>query len=354
MAAPEITLLFTGDIYASQSLIHVAQEIRDIASDSDLVVVNLESPLTNSQSPLPGKTLNLKSKPENILVLKELSTDVACIANNHICDFGLEGLIDTKNILAQNKIYTVGAGKNSEEAYQPLILEKNGITVGFLAYGDEFIEAKPSGPDEFGCAIINTERISRAVHELKEKTDIVVVQLHWGYTNYHYPLPEHVQLGRMLINSGAKLVVGHHPHVIQGYEICEEGAIVYSLGNFVFGAYKRRGRIVRLSGENYRSMLCRIKVKSGAIASLDFIHTIQADPNGYSELITGGQKVKRQKLLAKLSSPIKKDNYAVFFKKYTARRLFYRAIRWLHPRQWSNLNTDYFKGIKVALRSIFK
>ncbi|HUS96563.1 MAG TPA: CapA family protein [Hyphomicrobiaceae bacterium] len=123
-AQPKVELLFVGDIYGGYKVAHVSKGIRDIAAKADLVSINVESPLTDHDTPFRDKTIYLKNSPATLTVLRELSTDIACLANNHACDWGGKGLADTRRLLAENSIAAVGAGRDLGEAEAPVIVER--------------------------------------------------------------------------------------------------------------------------------------------------------------------------------------------------------------------------------------
>ena len=349
---PEATILFGGDIHAGEGTAHVDEAIRRVAAGADLVVVNLESPLTEPGTPLGGKDLCLRSSPANLQVLRDLSVDVACLANNHMCDWGSEGLEATRKLLAGVGIACVGAGANRSEAERPAVLERCGLRIAIAAFGAEEIDTVAAGDGTFGCAAVERERLHRVAAALRDQADVAVMVLHWGYTNYHYPLPEHVELGRSLLDAGATLVVGHHPHVIQGYERRGRGAVLYSLGNLVFAQYVRGGKPSVLSRENRTGVLAEVRVAARSVASIRFVHTWQADLRGDVRMLDPGRAVRRDRFIARLCGPLERLDYAGFFRRYALRRIVWRALRWLNPARWRSLSPAYLGGVKVALRRI--
>jgi len=350
----QVTLLCVGDIHAGEVTTRLCPAIQDLAARADVVIVNLESPLTEGGAALGVKSLHLRSAPANVQVLRALSTDVACLANNHICDWGGAGLADTRRILGENGIAAVGAGMNLSEAEAPVILERGGLRIGILAFGSQEIETVPAGADRPGCAVLDEPHMRTAIAELRARAEVVVVAVHWGYTNYHYPLPEDVALGRSLIDAGATLVVGHHPHVIQGYERRAQGAILYSLGNFIFAPYRRRGRPVPLSRENHTAAVCLVKAGSRGVQSLDFIHTRQTGECGTIELVPLNRLAGRRRLLCRLSRPLARQRYAAFFRRYVLRRMIGRTVRRFQPGQWHGINRELLTGIRTALRRVVR
>lgn len=182
-------------------------------SKSDITVANLESPITESKKFVEKKFV-FKGPPEYTKILKEGNIEVVNIANNHTYDYGVEGFEDTKRYLEQDKIEYFGYDKKA-------IVEKNGVKIGFLGY---------EGWDESKKSLIEGD-----IKALKEKVNMVIISFHWGDERHKAPNEIQKALGRASIDSGADLVLGHHPHVIQGIEKYNGKNIVYSLGNFCFG-----------------------------------------------------------------------------------------------------------------------
>jgi poly-gamma-glutamate capsule biosynthesis protein CapA/YwtB (metallophosphatase superfamily) len=353
-------LLFGGDVHTGQVEIHVSQELRDITSKADIVTINLETPFVDVGSqfkystPHGEKTGSFKSSSANVKALKDLGVDVACLANNHMCDFGCEGVENTIRVLEQNGICKVGAGNNIDEAERPIILSCKGIQIGFLAFSFQKIQAYPAGAGSFGCSVYDEKRTKSIIKELTHKVHAVIVQMHWGYTNYSYPTPEQIRIGRELIDAGATIVMGHHPHVIQGYEYYKKGLIVYSLGNLIFAPYQLNGRTVPLSRENHTSMMCLAEISMEKIESLEFVHTRQVDVCNEIRLIHIKKDKRRRHFLNKISKPLHSVKYAEFYRRYTFRRILLRAVRWFNPRMWSTVNKKHMIAVRIAMREIFK
>lgn len=182
-------------------------------SKDDITIANLEGPITESKEFVEKKFV-FKGAPEYTKIIKEGNIEVVNLANNHTYDYGVEGFEDTKRYLEQDEIEYFGYDKSS-------IIEKKGVKVGFLGY---------EGWDTVKKSVIKSD-----IKSLKEKTNIVIVSFHWGDERSNIPNNVQKELGREAIDSGADLVLGHHPHVIQGIEKYNGKNILYSLGNFCFG-----------------------------------------------------------------------------------------------------------------------
>lgn len=195
--------------------------VKEIFDKDDITIANLEGPLTNAENKLE-KQFVFKGKPEYTKILQNGDVEVVNIANNHINDYLEEGLKDT---VANLKKAGIGyAGMEYKH-----IQEVKGIKVGFLGYkvweNTKYLR----------------NQVKKDITELKTKTNLVIVSFHWGEEMKKYPNDIQKQFGRLAVDSGADLVLGHHPHVIQGIEDYKGKNIVYSLGNFSFGGNKNPG-----------------------------------------------------------------------------------------------------------------
>lgn len=210
----------------------IAKGLREELCKADIFLANIECPLTDSKKPAWEYFPTLKGPRNGSKVLKKLGVDVASIANNHIADYGLRGFEDTISTLEEHEIKWCGAGKTPEEATRPLIIEKNNIRTAILALAQPEISAAKNG--RWGAGILTDREAIETVKNLKKDNDIIIAYLHFGVEFFNYPTPHQVRLSRSLIDAGANLVIGHHPHVPQGYEYYNNGFIAYSLGNFIF------------------------------------------------------------------------------------------------------------------------
>lgn len=241
-----VTLRFGGDVllashYETEMWDSSAATLRDFyrLGGADITVVNLESPVTTRGRQVP-KPFNFRMRPRFLSVLQTGGIDVVSIANNHIYDFGPQGLLDTISYLDSVGVLHAGAGRNRPDAHRPVIDTVRGRAVAFLAYygGGEAPGAGASSP---GVARRELSGICADIRELKKTRDpvFITVILHWGTERATSPDREQVAFAHALIDAGADAVVGHHPHVLQGIERYGRGVIAYSLGNFIFGGNDR-------------------------------------------------------------------------------------------------------------------
>jgi poly-gamma-glutamate synthesis protein (capsule biosynthesis protein) len=164
--------------------------------------------------------------------------DVANLANNHTLDYGPTAFADTLSTLDSLGVGHTGGGLNEAAAHAPLIIERNGLRIGFLGYALYFAPGTKSswtaGANRPGVVAGTPTLVAQEVAALKAQVDVVVVNFHGGRTNGAKPTNQVRQFTRAAIGAGAALVVGHHPHVLQGYTNEGNSLVAYSMGNFVF------------------------------------------------------------------------------------------------------------------------
>ena len=223
--------------------------IRSILEEADLALVNLECTLTNSEDKLE-KNFNFKARPELVEILKQGSVDVVSLANNHMSDFGPAGVLETISTLDSAGIGHFGAGANLVAARTPLIVERNGLKIGFLGYyfqeGRDMIEprevyatAKKAGVAGVYKALPAMKKMIREdIPKLAAQVDIAVPYFHWGWEGHYVVRDYQRELAHLCIDLGCKAVLGAHPHRVQGVEVYKGAPIFYSLANFVYGGNK--------------------------------------------------------------------------------------------------------------------
>jgi hypothetical protein len=196
-------------------------------------VVNLEAPVTDAGTPAPGK-VNLKVSGLHFEVSLAEAPLAVCLANNHVMDFGAVGLLDTMSRLRQLGIVFFGAGTRADNHHNPTIVEVDGLKVALSGYACSTTAPIFAQRDGHGVAPLDLEAVKRDILRARRSgADRIVVSLHWGAEEVSLPRPKDVFLARAIIDAGADAIVGHHPHVIQPWELRGERPIFYSLGNFI-------------------------------------------------------------------------------------------------------------------------
>lgn len=219
----------------SQGVDYPWPDASEVFSLADLSFVNLECCLASSGSPVAGKEFTFRGPPDAAGGLSRAGVDVVSLANNHSKDFGAAAFLETLTNLEENGVAWCGAGRNSEEAYSPMVLTAKDKKVGFVAFSGIVPDGWPATADRPGCATAyDRERVAGTIARAAKESDYVVASFHWGMELATSPNGEQVELARLAVDSGADLVLGHHPHVVQGFELYRNRLIAYSLGNFVF------------------------------------------------------------------------------------------------------------------------
>ena len=209
---------------------------RKFFEEADISLANLETPVTTKGVPAEDKQFVFKTAPEALPEMLNSGIDIVNLANNHVLDQGTQGMLDTIAHLDAAGIQHIGAGSNAEEAYAPIIVEKKGIKIAFLGLTRVIPKTEwKAGPKKPGVAETYSSVLPvQAIKRAKEEADLVVIMVHWGKERYDKPVAHQLQLAKEFIDAGADLIIGSHPHVLQGLERYKGKWIAYSLGNFIF------------------------------------------------------------------------------------------------------------------------
>ncbi|MBN2611617.1 MAG: CapA family protein [Bacteroidales bacterium] len=259
MNSGPIKIIFTGDLCPHNRIEElvlksdyksVINDFEDVLKGNDLIVTDLECPLTTRKNGRKKTGPHQKADPGCIGLLKFLNIRLAALANNHIMDFGAEGAIETMKLCHDNGIDTVGAGKDINDARIPFIFDISDKKVAIINMAEhEFL----SCPDNtFQANPLNPVNAFYDISDAKEKYDYVIVFAHGGNEFYHLPSPRIKSLYRFFIDVGADAVISHHTHCFSGYEVYKGNPVFYGLGNFIydwpgrFNSNWNKGYIVRL------------------------------------------------------------------------------------------------------------
>ncbi len=216
---------------------HPFAQVKELISQGDINFCNLESPASFLGSPYPNKLKNItfRANPANLFAIKDAGFNIISLANNHMADYGPAAIAETLDALQLLNLPYVGAGHRREEAYAPHIIEAKGWKLAFLAYAEPLWSVTEAG-SEAGVAHLKKDKTLAAIQELKANAlaDLVVISLHWGEEYRHYPQQYQIDLAHAIVDAGADVILGHHPHVLQGLEWYRGKPVFYSLGNFFF------------------------------------------------------------------------------------------------------------------------
>ncbi|BDC50853.1 hypothetical protein F183_A31690 [Bryobacterales bacterium F-183] len=278
-------MIFGGDVILARGVAQTMQRskqsplrhLRDLFRAADIAFVNLESPFSD-QPQLRAAEMIFRADPAAINVLTDAGIDIVSTANNHVRDCGARGIEFTLEILEKNGIAAVGTAATEAAAHQGRILERNGIKYGFLAYTYDQSNGNHTTQDPRICNL-DIPRMQQSVQSMK--ADAVIVSMHAGVEYATKPHPSQTAFARAAIDAGAKLVVGHHPHVIQPPELYKGGLILYSLGNLVFDQNPpatKKGLVATVTFEGPQPRTCDLTL-------VDIIDTAPRPAPGSSTLL---------------------------------------------------------------------
>ena len=252
-------LIFAGDVMFSRAVrreilgTHDSsmpfRKIAPLLKASDITFVNLESPFSDV-GPYSAGGLVFHAAPEMVEGLKLAGVNIASTANNHARDCGSHGVEFTLRWLRSHGIRPVGSAETEGAAHEGVVFAHNGVRFGFLGY--TFDQKNGNWKDiDPRIALADPMAMSRDVAALRQRCDVVIVSMHNGVEYQPKPSEAQIAFAHAAIDAGAKLVMGHHPHVVQPSERYRDGLIYYSLGNFVFDQYQREatqhGEVVQIS-----------------------------------------------------------------------------------------------------------
>jgi poly-gamma-glutamate capsule biosynthesis protein CapA/YwtB (metallophosphatase superfamily) len=269
-------------------------DLLPVLRGADLRIVNLECPLTDADKPVWKSGAVFKGAPEHVGGLTVVPFDVACLANNHVLDYGAAGLRETLRVLDRHDVQTVGAGMTEEDAHAPLTCLSGGSKVHVVNFSEgEDLTAARGGPGVFGWDIA---RAIDVIRRCRKQGGVVLAIGHCGLEYVPYPPPYVVAAFRAMSDAGADAVIGHHPHVPQGIEWREGRPIIYSLGNFAFYQptdlhHRKVGFFVVLQCEGNR------------VAGVDLFPYRITDTG--LRLLAGSEDAGFRRTLAALSSPFR-------------------------------------------------
>jgi len=254
-AVGDIMLSGSGEkIYRKSGYDYPFAETRQFLQQGDIVIGNLESPLASSGVEFTGKKFRFKTPPNAAAALKSAGFTHLSLANNHILDYGEEGLRQTLAVLDANSIIYSGAGMNLVSARTAGMINLKGAKVAFLSYSLTYPEEFFAGAEKAGTAPGYASFFTADITQAKKNADCVIVSFHWGREGEGQPKQYQISAAHKAIDAGADIIIGHHPHVLQGIEFYGKGVIFYSLGNFAFGSNSKSADL---------SMIARITFDGG-------------------------------------------------------------------------------------------
>lgn len=331
----KVTLVAVGDIMLSENrdtgkIIkkhgpdYPFLKIKDYLKQADICFGNLEGPISSRGKSYSNQYqhITFRNNPIIINALKNCQFDILSLANNHMHDYGDIAIYDTLKYLEKHKIQGVGAGTNLDSIRKPVIIKKKNIKIAFLAYSTMIqFQTKQAKKDKIGISLFNEKKALKDVEKAKQKADVVIVSMHWGLDFTEYPLPFQMKSAKHMIDKGANLIIGHHPHTIQGIEKYRNGVIVYSLGDFIFDNPKQN------------TIICKCRLSKKGVEKFKLI-TARTSNNLQIELLKFRDSITIKKRIADLSRSYRKYNKSManqMVNKYIYINLFiFRKSRNLH------------------------
>ncbi|OGS22298.1 MAG: hypothetical protein A2252_04875 [Elusimicrobia bacterium RIFOXYA2_FULL_39_19] len=202
------------------------------SNQADIVFGNAEFTCIGN-SPIKEKYI-LGTSTSSVKSLQLAGFNLVSLANNHILDYGSEGLLMLLNELDSLNILYSGAGKTAKEANKPILIKKNGNTICFLSYSLFSNTRKSANENIPAISVFSQQQLVTDLKEANKFGNIIIVSFHWGVEYSSYPTIYQQKIAHIAADNGANIIIGHHPHVIQGVELYKNSIILYSLGNFIF------------------------------------------------------------------------------------------------------------------------
>lgn len=357
-----VSLLICGDLVISNRAEEIIGSGKNLLDDntqnlfdfSDLVLANLEAPITQSNYKIDKCGPNLCMHTSAINEIKKMGINTLNLANNHIMDFGDIGLSETIKLLQDNNISYYGAGSNKIEANRIVVQKINDLKIGFMGMAEhEFSITLNNEPGANGLSIID---FIETYKKQKDEFDYLVVTLHNGAEKYPYPTPDNQKICRFLANNGADVIVCQHQHRPGAYEVVNNSLVVYGQGNFIFDSKDKK------PDWWYDSLLVNIEFsKYKHKIDFSFYPTIQF--NDEASVISPGEEEKERILseFNKRSLEIKDSEYVVnLWNEYCEKNKYVLISRLLgHNRLFRVLNrfikfTDYIfsSSKRIMIRNL--
>jgi len=296
-------------------------------------VVNLECsvPVGPARS---GPRALLPLDPARLRELAIAPRTICVLANNHVSDYGPDGLLATVQSVLRAKMEALGAGATLDEARRPTILQFPGRRVGLLAYADTrpHVGAVAATAQNPGVAPLDADMVISDIRDLARRVDGVWLFLHWGREHLRYPEPEQRRLARHFAQAGAKLIVGIHPHVLRGFERVGSSLVYYSLGNFNFSPVPLAdGPLLRWHRESRQGVVLRgeLRDQEWFWEHLPYIVAPEGSP-------MVPENSERRALLQKIISlsQVLDERYGTRYEAIRRRELALRYLRRLSTMTW--------------------
>jgi len=269
---------------------------------SDLHITNLELPISSGGEAIIKCGPNFRSSPKIIRGLKQLKISHACLANNHIKDYGEEALLDTVKHLENNEIRALGIAKGEDAVMEPFFFEQKGIKVCLINAAEA--EFSLATHDSWGASMLNEVAIINMLHSVRERADVIFLSLHAGREYRFFPASFLRKMYHNFIDAGADAIIAHHPHVPQGIEVYKDKVICYSLGNFIFDRPGMRQKI----GPEF-TFLLNFELNSQGINDYSIV-PLERNPDNTITLLNGEREKLFMEFMHLISEPLCNEDSA--------------------------------------------
>lgn len=298
----DITLTFAGDILFDSRYAVMAsllqrsggtpkienafdEAILSQMRGADVFMVNNEFPYSNQGTPLEGKQYTFRADPAYASLLSDMGADIVSLANNHMYDHGEIALLDTLDTLTALDMPHIGAGRNLAEAASPYYFTNGAVKIGIVTATQIERLGNPDtkGATETSAGVfrcMNSENLLKVIGAMQSECDFIIAYLHWGTESTDVTDEWQRKLAVEVIDAGADLIIGDHPHVLQGISVYEGVPIVYSLGNFLFNSGAQDTCLVTAS----------VDPETGVLKSLQVIPARQE--NCRTKMLNGEEKTR--------------------------------------------------------------
>lgn len=292
----DIVLLFSGDIYMSDYVTRqydnsgidgiLSKELQEEFRTADIAMVNQEFTFSTGGTKARDKQYTFRVNPKYVKAFQDMGIDIVTLANNHSMDFGEEALIDSFTTLNNAGILYSGAGNNLSEARDIKYIEIQDKTFAYLSASRVIPETGwNAGANKAGMlTTYDPANLVEDIKAAKENSDFVVVYVHWGIERAAKPEEYQRNLGKAYIDAGADLVVGSHPHVLQGIEYYNGKPIVYSLGNFIFYNAIAQTAVLKVTVNEQNEAVLKLLPAKAENARTSFVTTDNLVKNFYKSM----------------------------------------------------------------------
>ncbi len=316
-------------------------EVAPILRSGDIVFGNLETPLCD---PRTEETM-FRGHPAMATVLASAGFNILSLANNHILEYGPEGLRISAELVSRDGIAVLGAGDSQDAARRPVIMERKGLRVGFLGFGRTLqAQRDPAAP---GFVEWDEDLAVHAIRQLRESVDVVVVSIHIGFMWIDYPKPEFKQAADRLMQEGAHVVLMHHAHVLQGYAAGEGRLAVYNLGNFIADIYEGETGVTVVPELQLESAMFLIDLDRRGVSEVGVV-PIATTPNLRVTVAADDHASRIIERLERISREIASGEYVAAFARQRAElntgNILAVLVVHLRRGHWRELGTDLLRA----------